>query len=230
MDWMHATGWFVLIWIVVSLGGFVPLVLLIFADFSVMSDPGRERDILVRAAKAIGERWLTTNGFEPEGVLAPLGVTLAMFRHTPTHTALVVYLGQTTCHTDFVTIFANHVGVTTASTVNGVAAPPAPGTVMQCLPSSSLAERWRAHQDGVALIGAGTSAAPVAMGSIETEMAAAVRRQCRHIFAHPWLVLALPYRFFVTRWRYRNVTVAQQIERGWVSLARLARQVQLADG
>jgi hypothetical protein len=213
-------------WLLISAAGFVPSLLILWADFQIVRDPRFEESVLKQAMQRLGEAWLNDNGFEPEAVIRPLGIVMALFGNARHHAGLAVYSVADKFVVDMVTVFPNDVGITTANTIDGVAAPLSPGSIMQCLPSSSHEERWQAHLEAVAVIRAAVQAQEIPLGLINQEMARSVRRQVGNEIRHPWLILSIPYRYFVTRLLHRNVTVAEQIRRGWLDLDRLAQQVR----
>jgi len=188
-----------------------------------VADP---EDTISRAIDAIGNEWLAVVGLEPEGAICPLGIRTALFRHRDNRTGIAVYFVANKVVTDIVTVFPNDVKVTTSSTGDAVVAPFAPGSVVQCLPSLGLEGRWEKHLDGVQRLREYLGAVEQPIGPLSEEMRRAVRRQIRHTFTHPWLILTVPYRYFVLRWRYRDVTVATQLDRGWIDTRALSDLVQ----
>ena len=222
MGTLTLLGVVVAFWLVIAASGALPLLILRFADFRYVDEP---QEIISRAINATGQDWIGAMGFDPEGAICPMGVKIALCRHRENHAAGAVYFVAGNAITDFVTAFPNNVGVTTSSTIDGPTAPLPPGSVMQCLPSLSLEDRWHAHLESVQLLRDHLTATEVSMGSVAEEMDHYVRRQVRHMFTRPWLVLTLPYRYFVTRFRYRNVTVATQLERGWINTRALSELV-----
>jgi len=212
-------GVVVALWLLISAAGAFPLLLLWFADFRYVADP---LDTISQAIDATGKEWLAAVRFEPEGAIWPLGVRMALFRHRDNHTAMAVYFVAGRVVTDIATAFPNDVEITTTSTGDGVVAPFAPGSVMQCLPSLGLEDRWQKHLEGVQRLRQHLNAAEQPMGSLSESMGHSQRRQIRHVFTHPWLILTFPYRYFVLRLRYRNVTVTTQLDRGWINTRALS--------
>ena len=223
MEVVNILGVVAALWLVIAVAGDFPLVLLWFADFDDVENP---RAIMSRAIKAIGKEWLIANKFKPEGAVRPLGVRMALFRHRSDHTAFAVYFVAGKTIADFTTTFPNEVGITTTSTIDGIAAPLSPDSVMQCLPSLELEERWQKHKEAVRLLREDLNITEQPMDSLAEELAHSQRRQIRHIFTHPWLILTFPYRYFVSRLRYRNLTVATQLDRGWINTHTLSDLVR----
>ncbi len=213
MEILGVLGVVVALWLVIAAAGAFPLLLLWFADFRYVAE---SHDTISRAINATGNEWLSVVGFEPEGVICPMGIKVTLFRHRDSHTAIAVYFFAGKVVTDIVTAFSNDVEITTSTTVDGVVAPFAPGSVMQCLPSLGLEDCWQKHLEGVQLLREHLNFAEQPMGSLSEYMGHSQRRQIRHTFTHPWLILTFPYRYFVLRLRYRDVTVATQLERGWI--------------
>jgi len=178
MEIVNVLGVVAALWLMIAAAGAFPLVLLWFADFNDVENP---RPIVSRAIKAIGKEWLIEAQFKPEGAVSPLGVQMALFRHRSNHTAFAVYFIAGKTVTDFVTAFPN-VGVTTTSTIDGIAAPLPPGSVMQCLPSLELEERWQKHKEAVRLLQEELNTAGQPMDLLSEELAHSQRRQIRHIF------------------------------------------------
>ncbi len=219
MEFIVVLGAVAAIWLLIAASGAFPLVLLWFADFDYVDDP---RTTLSRAIRAMGKQWLIDNRFKPGGAVRPLGIRMALFRHQGGHTALAVYFLQGKTITDFVTYFSNGVAMTTSNTQDGIVAPLSPGSVMQCLPSMSFEECRLNHIEAVQLLQGQLNTTKEPMGELDDEMERASRRQIRHIFTRPWLILAFPYRYFVLRVRYRDLTVATQLERGWINIQSLS--------
>lgn len=210
-------------WLLICASGAIPALLLWYADFDYVEDP---RPTIARAAKAMGKQWLIDAGFKPEGVIAPMGIRMALFRHKSGHTGLAVYFVTGRMITDMFTRFPNRVGVSTSNTVDGVTAPLPPGGLIQCLPASNLAKRWQQHIDSAKLLRDELQIRAEPLDDLADSMYRSTDRQARYMFTHPWVILALPYRFLITRLRYRNVTVRQQLEKGWIDTRALSEQAQ----
>jgi hypothetical protein len=207
------------IWLLIAAAGTLPLLLLWMANYDYVKDPAQP---ISRAVQATGGDWLPTAGFEPEGVIQVAGIQMALFRHADSHTVGAIYFAEGKLLIDIVTRFTKNVELTTTNTIDGVTLPPAPGCVVQCLPSRSLDELWHVHLETVQLLcqQCNINQQPMS-GPLNQWVRDSTRAQIRHFIARPWLILATPYRYFVTRNRYRNVTVANQIERGWLDPATL---------
>lgn len=215
-------GVVIALWLLIAASGALPFLPLWFADFGYVADP---EDTIFRAIDATGKGWLAEAGFEPEGAIRPLGIRTALFCHRDNHTAIAVYFAGNNVVTDMVTVFPNDVKITTTSSSDAMAAPFAPGSVVQCLPSLDPEGRWQKHVEGVQRLREHLGAVEQPISPVSERMRHSVRRQIRHTFTHPWLILTIPYRYFVLRWRYRDVTVATQLDRGWIDIQALSALV-----
>ena len=219
MEVLGVLGMVVVLWLIIAASGAFPLLLLWFADFRYITDP---HETISRAIGVAGKEWLAAEGFQSEGAICPLGVRMALFRHRDNHTAIAVYFVAERVVTDIVTAFPNDVEITTTNATDGVVAPFSPGSVMQCLPSLTLEDRWQKHLEGVQLLRQYLRVAEQPMGTLSETVWHATRRQIRHTWTHPWLILTFPYRYFVLKLRYRDVTVATQLDRGWINTGALS--------
>ena len=216
---LYAAGALSTFWVIIAASGAFPLLLLWFADYRYISNDKR---YVSRAITVLRKNWLEEVGFDPEGVIRPLGIPMVLFRQRDGHAAIAVYFISDNIVTDIVTNFSDDVEVTTSNAADGVTAPLSPGCVMQCLPSYEADELWPEHLEAVALLREQLGADEQPMETIAEAVEYAQRRQIRNVLVHPWLILTIPYRCFVLKRRYRDVTVAEQFERGWINTRALS--------
>ena len=206
-------GVFAAFWLMMTAAGFFPVLLLRGADYQYVADP---EPTISRAMMATGGNWLPSMGFEPEGVIRPLGIPMALFRHRDSFATMAVYFAEGNTVIEAVSMFPNGIELTTTNTIDGVCLPNSPGALVQCLPSFGLHDQWQEHLESVEVLRRQCSLAEQQSGPINEWVRESVQRQIDHLFSRPWLILTFPYRYMVTRNRYRNVPLTAQIERGWL--------------
>jgi hypothetical protein len=85
---------------------------------------------------------------------------------------------------------------------------------------------WQKHVEAVLLIRAQLNATEVPIGPLDEAGAASELGRIRYLFSHPWLILTIPYRYFILKWQYRGVTIATQLDRGWINLQALRDRIR----
>lgn len=217
-----AVGAFAGFWLLITASGSFPILLLWYSKVEYQEDP---RPAVSRAIKTLGKEWLIEAGFEPAGAVAPLGIRMALFLHRSGHTAMAVYFMGGKVITDMYTVFPNRVRLNTANSIDGVAAPPTPRSIVQCLPSHGLARRWQMHVEAAKLLRDELKSNGEPIGDLAEDMRDSTDRHARFLFTRPWVLLTIPYRYFVTRARYRDVTIAEQLDKQWIDAQALSELV-----
>lgn len=206
------------LWLLIAASGTAPLLFLWFADFRYVSDPASD---IAWAVQALGPEWLDQVGLDPEGAIRPLGISMVLFRQRNQHTSLSIYRVGMQTIIDIETSYPNGVQVASTTTPDGILMPSPPGTVLQCLPRLRTDVVWQKHVEAVQLIRTQLNATEVPIGPLDEAGAASELGRIRYLFTHPWLILTIPYRYFILKWQYRGVTIATQLDRGWINVEAL---------
>ncbi len=118
---------------------------------------------------------------------------------------------------DFVTIFADKVGLTTGSTTDGHFFPKRCGSYMQSFSNRDIDQRWAAHIEAENYLMDNLSAQLVQQDlPFEQTFAEAVRMECEYVSSLPLWFFCGPWWFLVRRHRWHNVSVPDQHRRGWI--------------
>lgn len=226
VDWEYLLLTLFVIWLAILLAAVVSMIRLLRGNYRPLDE---SCEILQRAEALFDPGWLAETGFFPACAVRPTGDDIALFRHTDEVTLLGVYFTNSGTYVDYITIFSNQVGLTTGNTASAHTSPPAIGSITQTFPSLSHTERWNIHAETVQKLVGELGLPKYRIGDVDREFELAVKSDIRYVFNKPWLVLAIPWRFFVTRHRYRDLSVLDQIDRGWINIFELKHQVHDLD-
>ena len=197
-------------WVFIALCGFLPVMALRFASFQPRSDRGHADSVTGDAMRDAG--------FSFEAVIRPLGMTLTLWRHADGVLLAATYRADPGGTIDLVSEWHGGVELTTASTGEGAMLPSGAGSLKQCLIESDLPELLAAHRAAAEQVSQALHAPPVDPGPAPEAVRRGVFAEQNLLLRRPWLILTLPYRYAVTRFRYRGVRLSVQVERGWVDL------------
>jgi len=215
--------WLALLWFVIACTGFLALPTMRFARYQPLTSEIAE-PVFVECETALGPEWLADTGFVRDTVLSPMNMRLAFWLQPEQHVSLMAYTGQHAGTVDLITQWPGGVGLTTSNSGSIGAFTTPPGDLKQGLPGLSPQALHAAHLDAVALVVRRLGKQPHTPPKIGPSVRAGICRQLDHYLWRPWLILTIPYRFFVTRFQMRGVTLTQQDARrplDWDKLARL---------
>lgn len=144
------------------------------------------------------------------------------WRHETSPTFFCVYLvGDDNRDFDFVTEFENDVSLTTGSGAGGQMFSRPPTSYLETLPGRSLFDLWAAHEDSIAFLEqlGGAVVRREAPPFVES-FVKACRQQMEFVSQIPFYPLRGLYWFLIRKWRFKNVSIRRQSERGWIRLPR----------
>jgi hypothetical protein len=213
-----------LIWLLVCAGGLAPLVLLRYANFSPVEQP---IPIFEKVLSVLDPSWIEENGFQVKYAIRPLGVPMAIFVNLDQTIALVAFGGGLQI-VDLVSNFPAGISLTTSTTIDGPVIPNPPGVMFQTCRDCDLQSLLQIHQDGLGFLRRHLQTEIVCHQDVAISMQQFVRRQLNHLLLRPWNILALPYRWAITRFARMNLTLEQQEQKGIIDLQSLLRQSRAA--
>jgi len=165
------------------------------------------------------------NGFEFQGYFALTGVNglIAAWQRADRPTFFCHYVltagNQLRTSFDFVTLFADEIGLTTGSNRDGHLMPRRPTSFLQTFSDRELEGLWAAHLETEEYLMDHGGARLVAMEtSFEEAFESSIRRSAEYVGSLPLWPLRGTYWYFVRRYAWHGLTVRQQRERGWVKL------------
>ena len=82
------------------------------------------------------------------------------------------------------------------------------------------------HRDGIEFLQGHLQTELVLHEDVASSMQQFIGRQLTFLFTRPWNILALPYRYAVTRFVRQNTTIEQQEEKGIINLDSLIHQAR----
>ena len=210
------------LWVFVSVCGFLPLLFLRFANFSKVKNP---IPIFERSLSVLDPVWIEDLGFKGVEAIRPMGIPMAIFVNKSNTIAMVVYFAGGQRVLDFFSQFPNQVSLTTASTIDGVACPLPQGGIIQCFPDQRVEQQYQSHLDATKYLQRELNCRLVPLDDVGEHMKDFIHRQCEGLIFRPWKILVLPYRYFVTRFTYKNFSVQQQVAKGKISIDSLRQQI-----
>lgn len=165
--------------------------------------------------------WAQQHGFVPLGefsLSAMQNATIVAWQQQGKMEYFCVYLVANRVVFDFVTCFDNLVGLTTGNTRDGILLPSTPRSYHQCFEKLSLGEQYRCHQDAARFImeRAKTNVA-AARETFPKIFVAAIQKQMAYIRTLFLWPLRGFWWFFWRRNRFVNKSIAEQVERHWVT-------------
>jgi hypothetical protein len=120
---------------------------------------------------------------------------------------------------DLVTIFANDIGLTTCSTMDGGSLPSSPGSYKQNFSNMSFDQRWNQHIEMENyLMDMGQAQLIKEDRPFEQIFTEAIRKQMKFIRSIPFWPLRGVYWHFIRRRIWRNKSIETQHERGMIKL------------
>lgn len=173
-----------------------------------------------QASREIGSAFLDRSGFRFVGayeVSTLLGTPVAvMWQHGDEATYLAVLLVGESVNTDIVSILSweRGIGVTTSTARDGHTVPKPPTAWLQSFSGRTTAVLWDKHQQAEAALADHYGVMPEAVtldpGDVLEQ---SVRRDAKHVLSHPWLLLAVAWRFWIGRFLLHNKPVTARLPR-----------------
>ena len=210
-----------LIWLVICAGGIVPLILLRFSDFSPVE---HAFPIFQSALSSLDPAWLEESGFQATCAIKPLGISMAFFTNPDRTIVMAVYFVGGARIIDIVSDFPGDISVTTSTSIDGPVVPSPPGVMFQTFRGYEPQDLLQRHQDGIEFLKRHLQIDLVSDKDVASALRQFVGRQLNHLLLRPWNILALPYRWAVTRFARKNLTLEQQEQKGIINLESLKRQ------
>lgn len=214
-------------WLFICFSGFVPLILLRFANFDLVEDAV---PIFDKSLDTVNPVWLQQRGFRGVCGIKPLGISMAIYKSQDQKIAMAVYSAGGQRVVDFVSKFPGKISITTSSTIDGPVAPPPPGVMYQCFKGRDPDDLLRLHLQGVTYLQSQMQIAVEPHKDIAKEMEQFMGRQLKHLLTRPWHILTIPYRYGVLRFTRMNKTVEQQVQKRIIKVDKLKRQAQSIQG
>lgn len=211
------------IWLVVCASGIAPLIMLRYSNFSPVEHP---IPIFERALTVLDPAWIEETGFQGKYAIQPLGIPMAIFTNSDETIAMAVYFAGGQRIVDLVSKFPGDISVTTSTTIDGPVVPTPPGVMFQAFRGYDSQDLLQIHQSGIEFLKRHLEAEPVRHKDVAGSMQQFIGRQLNYLFLRPWNILALPYRWAVTRFARKNLTLEQQEQKGIIDLESLMRQSQ----
>ncbi len=210
-----------LIWLFVCASGLAPPILLRYSNFTPVEQP---IPIFKKALSVLDPVWIDENGFQGKSAIQPLGIPMAIFTNADQTIAMAVYFAGGQRVVDLVSKFPGHISVTTSTTIDGPVVPAPPGVMYQGFRGCDAQNLLQIHQDGIEFLKGHLQAELVRHEDVASSMQQFIGRQLYHLFLRPWNILALPYRWAVTRFARMNLTLEQQEQKGIIDLDSLIHQ------
>ena len=209
------------IWLCVCAFGMAPLILLRFSNFSPVEQP---IPIIKKALSVLDPTWIQEAGFRGKCAIRPLGIPMALFTNSDKTIAMVVYFAGGQRVVDFVSKFPGDISLTTSTSIDGPVVPPPAGVMFQSFQGADAKKLLNNHREGIKLLKTRLRTNLIPQENVASFMRVFVSRQLTNLCVQPWKILTLPYRWAVTRFARKNLTLAQQERKGMINLESLARR------
>lgn len=210
-----------LVWLLVCASGMLPLVLLRFSDFTPVKQP---IPIFEKAISVIDPTWIKANGFHGKCAIQPLGIPMAIFTNTDDTIALAVYFAAEQRIIDMVSKFPGEISITTSTTIDGPLLPSPQGIMYQAFPGRDAQELLKLHHDAIEFLQHHLRTELLPHEDVAGDMQKFTAGQLSYLLFRPWKILALPYRYVVTRRARMGLTIEDQAHKGIIQVESLARQ------
>ena len=215
-------GIVVALWVFLSVCGFIPILLLRFANFSRVDKP---IPIFNRSLSVLDPVWIEEAKFKGVGAIRPIGIPMAIYVNKSRTVAMVVYFAGGQRVLDFFSKFPNKVTLTTTSSIDGVTSPLPQGGMLQCFPNQDVRQQYQSHVKAIKYLQSQLNCKLVPLKSVSKAMKDFTHGQCDVLIFRPWKIFTLPYRYFVTRFTHKNHSVEQQVLKGRISIDLLRQQI-----
>ncbi|MEM9753741.1 MAG: hypothetical protein AAF916_10195 [Planctomycetota bacterium] len=217
MELLQVVGWTLLaavgFWLWLSLWGLAAVALLNAQPFASLEDP---EAAIERASGTFAPGWLDRHGFEADGATQATGMLIVRYRGSDGQTDLAWYTALNRTWVEFRSELPGNLHITTNNSNIGVSLPLPTGTLIQYFPERDIDALLRTHRAALAFIHSRFGIAPVWVDSLEHSIRMSTHASCAEIMMNPKILLALPYRNFVGKHRFRNQTIEEQFQRGLV--------------
>ncbi len=214
---LYLVGFIALAWIVTSLAGSAPAMLVWKGKLNPLGEEEARRCLeLVMSSEIVDPQWAAAERFEPTGAFALStvpAVKIVAWTNAHESTYLCVYLfGDARMEMDFVTV-CNDKSLTTGTTKDGQLLPSRPGSWRQTFSVSNASELWTRHQEAKAyLLGVEDFRPSQGVPDLQDEFARAMRQESTYIRSLPLWQLRTPYWYFVRRSSRHGKSVRQLAE------------------
>lgn len=210
-----------LIWLLVCASGMLPVVLLRFSDFSPVKQP---IPIFEKAISVVDPAWIEARGFQGKSAIQPLGIPMAIFTNADDTVAMAVYFAADQRIIDMVSKFPGEISLTTSTTIDGPLLPSPQGIMYQTFPGRDAEYLLRLHHEALEFLTGHLQTEPLRHEDVAKDMKTFTSDQLSYLLFRPWKILALPYRYAITRRARKDLTLAQQAEKGIINIEALVRQ------
>lgn len=213
-----AVGGLLFVYVLISVVGALSVYAIGAARINVV-DEHTAMSMYQKASRKVDVEWLAEQGFEFEcgcQLNSYMGSTgIVGWKHADAPIFFCVYLlstGQT--GKDFVTIFTDSSGLTTAERADGLLIPPRPGSYMQAFPGSSVEQMWQRHIEAEVYLRDRRGYVPAdIIRPLDREITDAVQGQISYVRSLAFWPLRIPFWYGFRVFGLRNKSVLSQIER-----------------
>ncbi len=213
---------FALIWLLVGIVGIIPMAMLRWMAFKPQ-DGSTARQAYDQAFHKVDPEWFAEQGFKRAGVLRVPLITVAGWQHDVEPIYIAATLTEQGVGIDIVTRWADGGCLTTSNTKAGAMIPPEPGTFVQVFSNADPKTLWDRHFEAEAALQSVHQRSPGETINFTSDFERSVKEQCGRIITRPWCWLAMPWWMTVRQHRWSNISVAEQIDRGWVNPQDISR-------
>ncbi|MEM7477119.1 MAG: hypothetical protein AAF483_19220 [Planctomycetota bacterium] len=211
------------VWVFVCICGIAPLVLLRYSNFEPVQNP---IPIFEKSLEVVDAAWLQEVGFSGSHAIKPLGIEMSIYTDAERTTVICVYFAGGQRVVDIVSILPGRISITTSCSIDGPLFVSPSGMLFQAFASRDAKELLRIHRNGVEYLTKQLNAELIVQDDVSCEMRSFITRQLNHQLRRPWRILAIPFRYAITRFTRKNLTVAEQEQRRIIDLESLRRQVK----
>lgn len=203
------------LWVFMAVAGLLPQMLIRFSKFKPLRDDAAER-AFTQAYEHVDSAWLEAEGFTPVAALRVPGAMVVGWEHLSEPIYIAVTVIQKTVAVDVVSVFEGDHGLTTGNVKGGALIPPDPGSFMQVFPRRDIEQLWRSHLQAEALLREYPGHRSATTTDFVADFERGVKAQMSWLLARPWLWLLIPWWYFVRQHRWSNISIHDQIQRGWI--------------
>jgi hypothetical protein len=177
----------------------------------------------IMTASEVPQRWAEENGFHFVGYYreTDFGSYIAAWKYAERPTFFCHYLipNQEKPGYDFVTVFADDIGLTTSSSDGGQLFPPRRGSYKQSFSSVSLDGLWGRHLESEEFLmdEGGAELVPQDV-KFKEAFADSMRKQTEALYAMRLWQLRLWWWYFTRRKQWHELLIPEQYERGMIRL------------